>query len=283
MSAPSDAAPASLTLHEAQRLPTRALARRLLGESGALYQEAEIPPGSPGHFGSRIVLSYVTFATAPRSAGFPGLCMADRLTVNFEPVPGSGRGDDPPSRIVHLEAGRVYRIVGDTTDRREGTDGSERAQDAQCARSGPVLSHRPARHFFSEQPFSTLPLRMPEAFLASRALQTAIAEARRGPVSRVTCTANDPALAPPQACADPRSALAALSPDRLLSVGLNRCAENPAHLCTDLYLESGVPPRGNESTALRVMIEIDADDADPPPDSLHILAVAIHYETGIDD
>lgn len=260
-----------LTLQEAQRLSPRDLATRVLGAAGAIYREAHIRPDG-GHFGGPAFTS-ITFATVPRSAGFPGLCVADRLYVSLEPVGGPGASERRPSR---LDTNQVYRIVGDTTDRREGTDESENALEEQCARSGPVLDSQSMLLFFGSPRLTGA-----EAYMAARMLQMVIATAMRGPVEHVSCEEDDAEPAA-RACADPRALLAALPTDRLRHVEVDRCAQNPAHLCASLNFEQPEMPRGTFKT-LRVDVEADVGRADPPPGSFRIESVAIHHETWIED
>jgi len=179
-------------------------------------------------------------------------------------------------RLQRLDTDRVYRIIGDTNDRREGTDESDRAQEAQCARAGPVLADWTAQRFFGGERLGGA-----EAHMAARILQIVIAEARRGEVSRVTCAVYNVASAA-QVCTDPQSILAGLPTDRLRNVELDRCAENAAHLCADLNFAQG-ERHGNELTTLRVLVEVDVVDPDPPPESFRVLAVTIRQETEIED
>jgi hypothetical protein len=101
-------------------------------------------------------------------------------------------------------------------------------------------------------------------------------------VSHVTCADDNPDAAPAQACADPRAVLAGLSTDGLRHVGLDRCAENATHLCADLSF-APVTQRGDVTTILKVIVEVDAARADPPPEAFRILAVTIRKESGIED
>jgi hypothetical protein len=269
-----------LTLREAQALSPEDLAARVLGLAGSLYGRGARLWDGHSNFGDTGHAT-IEFAGGPRSSGNPGLCIADTMFVSFSLVGDRRAGPDrrmQPDGEEALVTGHAYRIIGDTNDRRERSDREARAQNAECARAGPVIGDWASKRFFTGPR-----LGLPEAVLAARALQIAIAEARRGPVSRLTCTAPDPTLAPPRACTDPRSDLAALSPDRLRYASVDRCSENPAHLCADLAFESGVPVRGNVTTTLRVTIGIDVARADPPPDSFHVLAVAMGYESGIND
>lgn len=274
--APSASSP--LTLREAQALSPGDLATRVLGTLGSLYRETTISDGH-SNFGDT-GRATIQFASAPRSSGFPGLCVADTMYVSFSLVGDRRAGANRRLRPDGEEGpvtDHVYRIIGDTNDRRERSDGEERAQDAICAGARPVLGDWATKRFFSGQRLGGA-----EAYLAARMLQTAIAEARRGPVSHLTCADDSPDVAPARACADPRAVLAGLSPDRLRYVGLDRCADNATHLCADLGF-APVAQQGDVTTVLKVIVEVDVVRADPPPESFRILAVTIRKDGGIED
>jgi hypothetical protein len=139
-----------LTLLEAQALPPGELATRVLGTVGSLYREATIWDGH-SNFGDT-GRATGQFASRPRSSGNPGLCVADTMFVSFSLVGDRRAGADRrmrPDREEGPVTGHVYRIIGDTNDRRERSDGEERAQDAQCARAGPVLGDWVTKRFFA--------------------------------------------------------------------------------------------------------------------------------------
>ena len=267
-----------LTLREAQALSPRELAARVLGTVGSLYREARIWDGH-SNFGDT-GRATIEFAGTSRSTGNSEMCVADTMFVSFSLVGDRRAGPDRRMRPDGHEGPvtrHAYRIIGDTNDRRERSDAEERAQDARCARAGPVLGDWATKRFFAGQH-----LEGADAYLAARMLQAVIADARRGAVSHLTCADDSPDVAPVQACADPRAVLAGLSTDGLRYVRLDRCAENATHLCADLNFAPVAQP-GDVTTILKVIVEIDTARADPPPDTFRVLGVTIRKESGIED
>ena len=183
-----------LTLREALALPPRELATRVLGMAGARYREARIWDGR-SNFGDT-GRATIEFASMPRTTGNSEICVADTMYVSFLLVGDRRAGPDRRLRLDSqegAETSHVYRIIGDTTDRRERSDAEERALDAQCAHAGPVLADSTTHRFFVGPRLGAA-----EAYLAARMLQTVMTEAQRGAVGNLTCTEN--AAAPAAGC-----------------------------------------------------------------------------------
>ena len=257
-----------LTLREAQGLAPRDLASRVLGAAGSFYREARVSDGG-GPFGYSGV-GGVEFASVPRSAASAGLCVADIVSVPYAWGWNGRTGADRPRRPGRIETRHVYRIVGDTSDRKAWTSESERALNAQCAQAGPVFTDGPRPRFFGQS--EDTPVDM-----AARMLQAVIAEARRGQIGRVTC-AEDPHEPDARACTDPGAVLAGLRVDWLTYLWVDRCRANPAHLCATFAFAQ---PGGSEYEwkQIEIVIESDAESANPAPASPRFLSVAIRHLT----
>lgn len=123
-----------------------------------------------------------TFATAPRSAGFPGLCAA--TIVNIAPD-----GED----VSPITTQEVYKVVGPTAPLPEGwNDAYGDSLRATCAQAGAVIAERPG-DFATPVFFWVRGRDSTDAWLSVRALEIAISAVAAGSAS-VAC--NDLASAP---------------------------------------------------------------------------------------
>ncbi|MDQ0463469.1 hypothetical protein QO010_001240 [Caulobacter ginsengisoli] len=99
------AAAGGTSLADARTQPATRLADRVLSQFAGQLVAVRRPPGE--------VLSTLEFSTRPKSAGFPGLCMAKIVMVEMR-YDGQGAGLRTPARAEDLSLREVYRIVGDT-------------------------------------------------------------------------------------------------------------------------------------------------------------------------
>lgn len=143
--ASAQTSPDALTFDEARSLSPDALARRVLGASGALVKEASVE-GARGQFANPRWLAHITFTSAPRAAGFPGVCAVDTYGVDFSPASPSASlmADAGPAKVAALRTGTVYRIVdaGPVPTSGWSDDYGRKLADA-CARKASVISSGP--------------------------------------------------------------------------------------------------------------------------------------------
>jgi len=266
-------APDGLTLREARASSPEDLAGRVLGMIGARYREVRIHEGGP--FGPR-GLAGISFASAPRSAGFPGLCEADEVFVSFTPITADSRNytdprADPPVQVHRFFRSTSYRIVGDT-NRLDFTDADWELLDRACAQSGPVLAADGHLHAF----------RVPDdraahAYFGARALQKSFAAARAEQLRIDSCHEDQSSLG---ACADPARLLAGAVERRLTRVSVERCTGG-TNLCAELvFLHAST---GNTHTSMILILETDQAIHDPPTPTLDIVSASIRFWTIIED
>ncbi len=227
----SVAAPHGLSLREAQTLPASAVLARVLGAVGVLYPEI----GRPSPAITRGRAFQISFASTPRAAGFPGVCVADAVTVDFGPA-----GDGPATATARVQSehrGTVYRIVGDTSPPlASGMEESDiRALAAQCAAAGPVLA-QPGMipRFFSGNDLTRVSFWASHAYFGARALAKASAAAP----SQIECRDDIPGPGD-RVCDDPSALLRNLQMDRFLGFTIERCNQYDAELCVTANFSRG--------------------------------------------
>jgi hypothetical protein len=233
-----------LTLRQASALSDQALARRVLGEAGRLYVEAERPdPAELAPMGAQ-GLYFLNFATAPRWSGYAGICEADVAAVSLRPAPGARLRDrDPPARVEALSTARRFRIAGDPAagSRRIEVDGDR--QCSLCAGAGRVLGLEDGRTRF----FQVRGGRgdASDASFAAIALRQALEAVRTGALVP-TCSGGAP-------CPGAVAALSRFDVTRLTTVTVDRCAADAADLCvTAEAWHPGSTMHANISTIVRV-------------------------------
>lgn len=236
------AEPRGLSLREAQTLPASTLRERVLGAVGILYSEIERPSRDITRGRSFVI----EFASTPRSAGYPGLCEADTIAVNFGPA-----ADSPATSIAHVQSayrGKVYRIVGDTAPHAGGwSDSYGRMLAAQCATAGSVLSQPGmARRFFSGANYMGGDFWPAHAYFGARALAMASSSA----APPLQCRDYD-ARPGDNVCDDPTALLRNPPMDRFLGFRIDRCESGASDLCVTADFSRGPRPDAR-SIAIRI-------------------------------
>jgi len=125
-------------------------------------------------------LTPISFATAPESDLFAGLCHADVMHFLVE-LPTAPAVE---TTIWRFERAEVYRVVADVTAHQGNLRQAPEAQAALCANAGPVLP--PQRGVDSGRRFFDY-LGEEGPYTAVAALQGAIRRARQGRYGRVRC------------------------------------------------------------------------------------------------
>ncbi|HEX8193977.1 MAG TPA: hypothetical protein VF552_13860 [Allosphingosinicella sp.] len=213
--------PTLLTREEALSLPANVLARRLLGATGAIYTEIErpvapdpLPMGPPG-------LNSLTFAGAPRWSGYAGICVADVVTVGFQPVGPTVADARQSVQVDSLVTEQRFRIVGDTSggDRADGSD--RERQRRLCDNAGPVLAlDRDSRRFFSVRGARG---GAHDASYVARIVQQVLTKVATGELAPSCSGAGD--------CAGSRVAIARFDVTRIATATVDRCPGESAELC----------------------------------------------------
>jgi hypothetical protein len=273
LGAAASAAQTGLTLQEALNLPSAELAERILGQVGQHYSEVERPylggvPGNPGFS--------LEFASAPHSAGFPGLCQADILSVSFWPASPAAPPDEV--RQVHsINTSTRFKIVGDTTPLTVWSEAYERHLAELCDRSGPVFDRLSRRtnssRFFGGEYAQSGTFWPAHAYFAVRALQKAMSAASAGSLAEISCPGETTAMTA-IVCASPNRLLAGLNLARLNGFSISACREDAPQLC----VEAGLSPNDNPDSHLVLTIRMRTDlthlDGGRPPD-FNVLSVQI--------
>jgi hypothetical protein len=264
-----------LTLQEALNLPAPILSDRVLGAAGELYPEVQRPyfGGLPGRQGFAL-----EFATAPRSAGFPGLCEADTISVYFGPAEASSNAQT--AHVRSLLTGKVYRIVGDTTPIDGGwNDNYGRTLAARCAASGPVFSVRDTqlRRFFDGRYNSSNDFWAAHAYFGARALTKARSAAAAHTLS-VTACREDSLHRNDHICADPLTLLHNLPMELFLGFDIARCAPEDSKLCVEA---SFARDRDSDGRVIAITIRTNLSEIIGPPPEFKIREVQIEASTAV--
>lgn len=255
----------TMTLVEARALSPQALATRLLGAVGANgdFVEADVHGNGSGMIGQP-GLNSVDLYRRPVSAGFPGLCQVDGVTVEFSSSRYNTPGDPPHvvrdfwkfSRFALLSSGML----------RDRSAFAPRG--AACARLGPV-ANRTDPVFFAVD--SDQPVR---AYFAMRALDLAQRDAADLPIA---CK-SDPTLRP--ICRDKVAGLKAVPIGQIERTSVSPCAVDGGTCVKATWMEA---QHDNVYQEITLTVETDATVLDPPPTSFRIRSVAVDQGTLIAD
>jgi hypothetical protein len=264
-----------LTLQEALNLPAPVLSDRVLGAAGELYPELQRPylGGVPGGQGFTL-----EFATAPRSAGFPGLCEADTISVYFGSAEASS--NNPTAHVRSLVTGKVYRIVGDTTPINGGwNDEYGRTLAARCTASGPVLSAGGAelRRFFDGRYNSSNDFWAAHAYFGARALSKARGAAAAHTLS-VTACREDTSHPEDHICADPLTLLRNLPMELFLGFEIAGCARDHSKLCVEANFARD---RDSDGRVIAITIRTNLSEIIGPPPEFEVRDVQIEASTAV--
>lgn len=277
LDANASAAQEGLTLQEALNLPSAELAERVLGQVGRHYPEVQRPnlSGLPGRldFG-------LEFASVPRSAGFPGLCQADVLSVAFWPASETSSRDEA-MHVNSINTSTLYRVVADTSPSAGWNGTDEQHLAALCERFGPVFDeHRPrvgSTRFFGGGFARSGAFWPAHAYFAVRALQKAMAAASAGPLAAITCRGETAAMTA-MVCANPRRLLSDLDLARLNGFNISPCQEGVSQLCVDAGLSLIDDPRSHFVLNIRMTTDLTAIDGGILPD-FNLLSVQIQQSS----
>jgi hypothetical protein len=257
------------TFKQAMTQSVEELAHRLFGASSSLVAEMERPSAE---YGVRYFDS-LEFASAPRSAGFAGLCEADTFWVGLERARGRDTLDGP-TKVTGLSTGKVFRIVGGPVDIAKRMDADWDSLRRQCARAGRVLwtdADASGTDSFFGGRSEGRDLRPADASFAARAM--ALAMTSSDAAAAPACS-EDPAEPSGGFCADPRRVVRALHLDRVSYLMIEPCPDQPATKCIDVRFNRGGGRRWEERM-MSVEIATDTLVIDPPPDTIAIRSVKI--------
>ncbi|HEY1225508.1 MAG TPA: hypothetical protein VGE54_09795 [Brevundimonas sp.] len=218
---------APLDRNTANEASAKDLARAAFAATAPRFVEVTRPGSGP--WDPAGPLEYLHFATAPESAGWPGLCKASTAWVSLRSRPGE----------APIDTSTVYKIVGDLSPD-SWNDHSKAERNKACASAGRVLPTDSSE--FGEPIFFRLnPGGEDNVWFAARALQLAIAQAKGG--ATVTCvpeptidlvaagemSANDPEAIESrenrEGCARAAGTLADLKLERILALDVVPCAD----------------------------------------------------------
>lgn len=250
----------TLTLREARALSPAALSTRVLGPLGRLYPEARPIDDGNGR------LFDIEFASAPRSGGIDGVCIADRLMVHFAPVRAGDTSADPASHVTELAYSNAYRLVGEAERFATGSQARDNEVMARCRQAGTVLDQG-GPHYFRLGP------NFGDASMIARAFTLVRRQAQQGPMANLTCAEN-PLTPRERFCADPRAVVAGLDRDRLENAQIAPCGTDTRRLCAQMIF-SRPDPRPDAMRAVVLSIEIDGTLGNPIPDTIGIHAVSL--------
>jgi hypothetical protein len=199
--AQTEVRPLPVTVEQARTLPPARVADIVLRDLATQMATMTRPePPRPGEAGSPP--TELTFASAPRAAGDPGLCVATLVHVGVDRPSGPDTLSSPGLVATEL----VYKVVGDLQPA-SWSDSDQAAQEKLCAGTGPVVSpeadDKGRAYFFAS---SGAPL--PTAGVT--ALQQAIGKARAGTYGEIACEDPDDGDEAPSKCSDPVAILAGL-------------------------------------------------------------------------
>ena len=260
-----------LSLGQAKTMSTSALAVRVLGMSGVKMREVELPEGR-GFFPEH-GLTWLRFASAPRSAGFPGLCEADEIYISFEPTSSERMSDAAPMAVDHVSTWKSYRVVGPAGGAPGGWDlAYGRKLEKLCVSTVPVLGSGAGPGYFSGTLAHSGELGAVHASFAARALENA-----QRFTGEAACTP-DRAIDHDTLCLNVKEEIARLIPSSLASVQIDRCEDQPQAYCLALIFRRSTD-KGHEDQAIELKIRTDAVVLDPPPSTITIRGLAIDAYT----
>jgi hypothetical protein len=254
----------TLTLREARSLSPAALSERVLGQLGRLYPEARPLDDGNGR------LFDIEFASAPRSGGIDGVCIADRLMVHFAPVRAGDTSADPESHVTELAFTNAYRLVGEAEQFATGSQARDDAVMARCRQAGTVLDNGGPHYFILGPNYG-------DASMIARAFTLVRRQAEQGPMTNLSCTEN-PNAPREHFCADPRAVVRGLDGNRLESAQIAPCGTDTRRLCAEMIF-SRPDPRPGATREVVLTIQIDGTLGNPVPDTIGIHAAALALVT----
>lgn len=220
--------PPPITRDQANALPPQQLAeialRQFAGRIRTVTRPNYTPPSMVG-----MPLQGLTFATAPTSSGFQGLCEASVIGVTFSanlPYPPVGR--TAPVRAQNIYTRTAYKIVDEIEwPRAISPEGRER-QNRRCAALEHVIE--PEQRQLGHRRFFQFDGDLAVAHGAA-ILQGLLRGVRDGTHTDHRCDGP---------CPDPAAILRALSLDDLLALAVRRNPTDPRlYTVTATFLESG--------------------------------------------
>ena len=254
----------TLTMAEARSLPPAELSRRVLGQLGRLYPEARALPDGQGR------LFDVELASAPRSGGIDGVCIADRLMVHFVPAREGDTSADPPSRVSELAYVHAFKMVGEAERFATGSPARNEEVMARCRQAGTVLDNGGPHYFLGGPHYG-------DVSMMARALTLLKRQAQAGPVANLTCEEN-PNAPRERFCADPRAVIAGLDRDRIETAHIAPCGTDTRRLCAEI-LFSRPDPRPDVTREVLLTLQIDGTLGNPIPDTIGVHSAALALVT----
>jgi hypothetical protein len=261
---PKTATP-ELTRNLTLTAPVGVLAERTLQSLAPSFTEVERPTFI-GMRGPNPPLTVLAFATTPENAGYPGLCKATVIFVDFDPVNRTETADsDSPAVAKSIDTETVFKVVDDPSPLPDMWNDQYGAKlEGECKKAGRVIPSESGN--FGEVAFFSL-RDTPEyqAWLAVRTLQLAITKAGSPALPKIKCLPVSPIVDRPPECANPSNLMHALDLAKLITVSFRPCPKNPQRYCTTAeFLRWG---QGNMQKYWQVDIEAkikipDRADAD---------------------
>lgn len=189
----AQAAPEQAVIDRARAMqaPVSDLAQEIMATAASRFVEVERPTFS-GMAGPNAPLRGLRFATAPRRAGWPGLCNATTVWISVDP------SSEP------METATVYKVVGDLTPLKDMWNAAYEAKlDSLCAAAGRVIPAESGD--FSQVAFFGIAKGGDDhVWMAALALQRAVAGVKSGlPVTCVPEPGVDEAIVREAAADDP--------------------------------------------------------------------------------
>lgn len=220
-----------LTRNFALQAPEDVLVAKTLGSLAPMLTEVERPTFI-GMAGPNPPLQELDFATAPESAGSPGICKATVVRIDFDTAESVDRANsDTPMVAKSISTETVFRVVDDPSplpDIWNEAYGDKLANE--CKKAGRVI---PEKEDLSEIAFFPL-TNAPDfsVWLAVRTLQLAIKQTGEPDSPAIKCLPIAPTADIPPECSRPLEVLHSLDLAKLIKVSFRRCAKNPYHYCT---------------------------------------------------
>ncbi len=241
------------------------LAARMLGASGTLVVESRVSGGF-APFSDPVLLYEVAFASRPRSAGFPGLCVADIYTVSLVPSVVRGTGE-PGSNVQSLSVNRRYGVIDGLDPIASGwNDAYGNRLQAECAASGPVLT---GNRYFEGRFRGSSDFWAGHAWFAARAL----ALAQREGVVAASCS-DERGRGNSGLCDDPHAVAKALRLTALGNFAVDVCADRPLTYCVTATFTRD-PGNAGSHRLLIVTIATDTMSLAGPVDEIRIRSIAL--------
>lgn len=210
----------TVSYSDVEKLSPEEVAERVLPSMAQRLADKVVATGFGGsidHGGNPqdVVIDTVDLRLRAKGAGWHGVCVADYLGIDLEPV-RTGLGPPRVEANGSIRVRQAYRIVGDTTHDREWDEAHAAELDEMCGRLGPDAI------FFSIDSATEL-----------RSVTDVLPALRNAPATAaITCTGN------PEACRSPGSVLETLQSDRLMLVSsTHECDQRQT--CLELTFGTG--------------------------------------------